>query len=94
MSAEVSLNRRQLVGVVVSNRMSKTVVVRATRLVRHPKYERVIRRSKKVKAHDPGLTPRIGDQVRIEETRPLSKDKRWRLVEILRRAPEVEEVAG
>lgn len=81
--------RRQMVGVVVSDRMAKTVVVQVTRLVRHPMYERVIRRAKKFKADDAGLKPRVGDEVRMEETRPVSKDKRWRVVEIVRRSPEV-----
>ncbi|MBI3322969.1 MAG: 30S ribosomal protein S17 [Candidatus Omnitrophica bacterium] len=85
--------RKRLVGVVTSDRMMKTVVVRVTRLVRHPTYRRVMRRSEKFKAHDAGLKPRIGDEVRIEETRPLSKDKRWRVVEILRKSPELPELA-
>ena len=80
------MNRRNLVGVVVSNRMTKTLVVRVSRLVRHPRYQKVMRRAKKFKVHDPGLRPNVGDEVRIEETKPLSKEKRWRLVEILRRA--------
>lgn len=82
--------RRQKVGVVVSNRMTRTVVVQVTRLVRHPIYERVVRRSEKFKADDGSLKACVGDEVRMEETRPLSKDKRWRLVEILRRSPESE----
>ena len=73
-----------MVGVVVSDRMTKTVVVRITRLVRHPTYGRVIRRSKKFKVHDPSGLAHTGDEVRIEETRPISKDKNWRLVEVLR----------
>ena len=81
--------RRHLVGKVVSDRMISTVVIEVTRLVRHPIYQRVIRQSKKFKAHDAGLKPRLGDEVRIEEMRPVSKDKRWRVVEIVRRAPEV-----
>ena len=80
--------RHRLVGTVVSNRMQKTIVVRVERLVRHPRYERVMRRSKKVKVHDGEQAAKPGDQVQIEETRPLSKEKRWRLVTILRRAPE------
>ena len=79
------MDRRRLVGVVVSDRMTKTVVVRVTRLVRHPVYQRVIRRSKKFKVHDPDSQAHVGDEVRIEETRPLSKEKRWRLLEVLRR---------
>ena len=77
--------RRQLVGVVVSDRMTSTVVVRVARLVRHPLYQKVVRRAKKFKVHDPGSQAHVGDQVRIEETRPISKDKRWRLVEVLHR---------
>ena len=78
--------RRQLVGIVVSDRMMKTIVIRVTRTVRHRLYPRVIHRSKKFKAHDGGLGARMGDEVRVEETRRLSKDKQWRLVEIIRRA--------
>lgn len=90
-----SMPRKQRVGVVISNRMTQTLVVRVTRLVRHPIYRKVTRRSRKFKVHDPGLKPSIGDEVRIEETRPISKDKRWRLTEIVRKAPEaVGEVAG
>ena len=70
------IGRRQLVGKVVSDRMSSTVVVEVTRLVRHPVYKRVIRRAKKFKAHDAGLKPRVGDEVRMEEMRPISV-KRW-----------------
>ena len=83
--------RKHLVGKVTSNQMTQTVVVEVTRLVRHPVYQKVIRRAKKFKVHDPGLKPKLGDEVRIEETRPISKDKRWRLVEIVRRSPEVAE---
>ena len=92
MSAQ-GTSRRQLVGVVTSDKMTQTVVVRVTRLVRHATYRRVMRRSKKFKAHDAGLKPRVGDEVRIEETRPISKDKRWRVVEILRKSPELPELA-
>ena len=74
-----------MVGVVVSDAMTKTIVVRISRLVRHPVYQRVIRRAKKFKVHDQDSLAHVGDEVRIEETRPLSKEKRWRLVEVLRR---------
>ena len=83
--------RKQMVGKVTSTRMTQTVVVEVTRLVRHPKYQKVVRRAKKFKAHDAGIKPKVGDEVRIEETRPISKDKRWRLVEIVRSSPEVAE---
>lgn len=76
--------RRQLIGTVVSDKMEKTVVVRVERLIEHPKYHKRLRRSKKYKAHDENNRCHVGDQVRIEETRPLSKEKRWRVVEILR----------
>lgn len=90
------LARKQRVGTVVSDRMTKTLVVRTERLVRHPVYEKVVRRFKKLKVHDSQGHAHRGDQVRIEETRPLSKDKRWRLVEVIRKAPERvdEEVVG
>lgn len=88
----MSAVRRRLVGTVVSNKMQKTIVVRIVRLARHPQYERVMRLAKKCKAHDESQTARPGDLVEIEETRPLSKDKRWRLTEVLRRAPEA--IAG
>ncbi len=90
-----SRGRRQLVGTVVSDRMTSTVVVEVVRLVRHPVYPRVVRRIKRFKADDAGLKPRVGDEVRMEETRPISREKCWRVVEIVRRAPEaVGEVAG
>ena len=85
--------RKRLVGVVVSDRMTKTRVVRVTRLVRHPVYERVVRRTKKFKVHDPDSTAKLGDEVRIEETRPLSREKCWRLVEVIRRGAERIELA-
>jgi small subunit ribosomal protein S17 len=75
--------RRTKVGRVVSDKMDKTVVVSVERLQRHPIYKRVIRRSTKFKAHDQDNAAQVGDTVRIEETRPLSRDKRWRIVEIL-----------
>lgn len=73
-------------GVVVSDRMQKTVVVAVERLVQHSKYRKFIRVRKKYKAHDETRTSHVGDRVRIEETRPLSRDKRWRVVEVLERA--------
>jgi small subunit ribosomal protein S17 len=70
-------------GVVVSDKMTKTRVVLIERVYRHPRYERVIRRSKRLKAHDETNASKMGDRVLIEETRPLSKDKRWRIRQIL-----------
>jgi small subunit ribosomal protein S17 len=71
--------------VVVSDKMTKTRVVRIERVYRHPRYERVITRSKRLKAHDETNASKVGDRVLIEETRPLSKDKRWRIRQVLAR---------
>jgi len=70
-------------GVVVSDKMTKTRVVVIERVYRHPRYERVITRSKRLKAHDEGNVSKTGDRVLIEETRPLSKEKRWRIRQVL-----------
>jgi small subunit ribosomal protein S17 len=78
--------RKTRVGRVVSDKMMKTVVVALQRRVPHPVYGKMVTRTKKVKAHDEENTAKAGDLVRIAETRPLSKDKRWRLVEIVERA--------
>jgi small subunit ribosomal protein S17 len=77
--------RRDQEGVVVSDAMQKTRVVRIERVYRHPKYQRVIRMSKRLKAHDEANESKVGDRVLIEETRPLSRDKRWRIRKILSR---------
>lgn len=77
-------NRRKLrEGTVVSDKMDKTIVVRVERLVKHPLYNKIVRRYAKLKAHDEKNECRVGDFVRIMETRPLSKTKRWRLTEII-----------
>jgi len=78
--------RKERIGEVVSDKQQQTIVVRVSRKTTHPIYKKVISQSKKYHAHDPLQEARIGDQVRIVETRPLSKLKRWRLVEILRKA--------
>ena len=80
--------RKTKVGRVVSDRMDKTIVVSVERLARHPLYKRVIRLSTKFKAHDEDNEARIGDTVLIEESRPLSATKRWRLVQVVHRAGE------
>lgn len=77
---------KRFVGSVVSDKMEKTVVVRVERLVRHPLYGKVLRRAKKYKAHDAENSCRVGDVVRIVESRPLSREKRWVVEEILKRA--------
>ena len=73
-------------GVVVSNRMDKTAIVEATERVRHPRYDKTVQRRSRLAVHDADNTLGVGDLVRVAETRPLSKTKRWRLVEILERA--------
>jgi small subunit ribosomal protein S17 len=77
------------VGVVVSNKMTKTVVVKVERRVANRKYGKIITRAEKYKAHDEAQACQIGDKVRIVETRPLSKDKRWRVAETLEKGAEV-----
>lgn len=76
-------NRKELVGVVISNKMEKTVTVKVSYKMRHPKYQKVIERSNKYYAHDESDALEIGQKVRMMETRPLSKMKRWRVVEAL-----------
>ena len=78
--------RKSRTGLVVSDKMDKTVVVAIQRRVPHPIYGKMISRTKRLKAHDEENSAKVGDTVRIVETRPLSKDKRWRLVEIVDRA--------
>jgi small subunit ribosomal protein S17 len=86
--------RRSKTGRVVSDKMDKTVVVSVERLRRHPIYKRVVRLSSKFKAHDEENSARVGDTVRIEESRPLSRDKRWTVVEVLTRGSGEELVDG
>ncbi len=78
--------RKTRVGTVVSNKMDKTIVVAIKDNVRHPLYKKIVKRTIKLKAHDAENACNIGDTVEIMETRPLSKDKRWRLVSIVERA--------
>jgi len=78
--------RKVRTGVVVSDAMDKTIMVRIDRQVRHPLYGKIVRRSSKLAAHDETNDAHVGDTVRVVETRPLSKSKRWRLVEIVERA--------
>jgi small subunit ribosomal protein S17 len=78
--------RKTKVGTVVSDAMQKTVVVEVQRRGRHPFYKKIIRHTRRFKAHDEAGDAHVGDKVRIAETRPLSKDKRWRVAEVLERA--------
>jgi len=84
---------RKLKGTIVSNKMKNTVVVRVDYLKKHPKYLKYFRVSKKFKAHDEGGTYQVGDVVMIEETRPISKDKKWKVIELVKRI-KTEEVEG
>ena len=78
--------RKTRTGKVVSDKMDKTIVVAIVELVRHPLYKKIIKQTIRLKAHDENNTATIGDRVSVMETRPISKDKRWRLVEILEKA--------
>lgn len=87
--AAVRAQRKERVGEVISNKMAKTIVVRVERRYPHPRFKKVVTGYKKFYAHDEKNEAKPGDRVRIEETRPLSKTKRWRLVEVVERAAEV-----
>lgn len=87
-------HRKERVGEVIANKMTKTIVVRVERRFPHPKFKKVVTGYKKFYAHDEKSEAKVGDRVRIEETRPLSKTKRWRLVEIVERGNEVAPVAA
>ena len=78
--------RKTMIGTVVSNKMDKTVVVEVKTSVRHDVYKKTVKRTYKLKAHDEENACKVGDKVKVMETRPLSKDKRWRVVEIMEKA--------
>jgi len=80
-------NRKTRIGIVVSDKMDKTVVVAIESYEKHPIYNKIIKRTKKYKAHDEENACKTGDKVKIMETRPLSKEKKWRVVEIIEKAP-------
>jgi small subunit ribosomal protein S17 len=84
--AEERGQRQMTVGTVISDKMQQTVVVEIARQVKHQTFNRMVRRKTRVKAHDEENACRIGDTVRLMETRPLSKDKRWRVVEVVKKA--------
>lgn len=88
--AEERGNRKVRIGTVTSNKMEKTITVLVETVKQHPLYKKTIRTSKKYKAHDEKNEAKIGDVVRIMECRPLSKDKRWRLIEVVERAKTLE----
>ena len=78
--------RKVMIGTVTSNKMDKTIVVSVETSVRHPLYGKIVKRTYKLKAHDEENACQIGDKVKVMETRPLSRDKRWRLVEVVQKA--------
>lgn len=78
--------RKEFTGTVISDKMQKTIIVRITRMAKHPKYKRIIKRYSKFKVHDEKNIAKVGDMVWIQETRPLSKDKRFRIIEVLKKA--------
>lgn len=84
--AEKQSNRKSIIGTVTSDKMDKTITVSVETVKQHPLYKKTIRTNKKYKAHDEENVAKAGDVVKIMETRPLSKDKRWRLIEIVRKA--------
>ncbi len=92
--AKAQGRKQEKIGQVVSTKMQKTIVVEVSRRVPHPLYKKIVTRRKKFYAHDEEQSARVGDTVRIVESRPLSRLKRWRLVEIIRRSalPELEEL--
>src|ERR1700759_5280681 len=87
-------NRKERIGQVISNKMTKTIVVRVERRFPHPRYKKVVTGYSKFYAHDEKSEAKVGDRVRIQETRPLSKTKNWRLVEVIERNTDVAPVAA
>lgn len=87
-------NRKERIGQVISNKMAKTIIVRVERRFPHPRYKKVVTGYSKFYAHDEKSEAKVGDRVRIQETRPLSKTKNWRLVEIVERSTDVAPVAA
>jgi small subunit ribosomal protein S17 len=87
-------NRKERIGEVISSKMAKTIIVRVDRRFPHPRFKKVVTGYKKLYAHDEKCEAKVGDRVRIEETRPLSKTKRWRLVEVVERGSSVAPVAA
>ena len=86
MQSNSRANRKERIGVVISDKMDKTITVRVERVMHHPVYNRGVRKAAKFKVHDENDSAKTGDVVRIQETRPLSKTKRWRLVEVVKRS--------
>src|SRR5512133_4353278 len=93
-AASARSKRKERVGEVISNKMAKTIIVRVERRFPHPRFKKVVTGYKKFYAHDEKSEAKVGDRVRITETRPLSKTKRWRLVEVVERAAELSPIAA
>lgn len=93
-AAAARANRKERVGEVIASKMAKTIIVRVERRFPHPKFKKVVTGYKKFYAHDEQSEAKVGDRVRIQETRPISKTKRWRLVEIVERGTELTPVAA
>lgn len=93
-AAPARANRKERVGEVISSSMTKTIIVRVERRFPHPRFKKIVTGYKKFYAHDEKSEAKVGDRVRIAETRPLSKTKRWRLVEVVERATQVAPVAA
>ena len=93
-AAAARSNRKERVGEVIASKMAKTIIVRVERRFPHPKFKKVITGYKKFYAHDEKSEAKVGDRVRIQDTRPISKTKRWRLVEIVERGSDVTPVAA
>ena len=87
--SQTSLRQRRVVGVVISNKMQKTVVVAVSRRVKHPRFHKFVTKRVKYKAHDESNNYRVGDRVELMESRPLSRDKRWRVARLIERPEEV-----
>lgn len=83
------IKRKERIGIVVSDKMNKTIIVRVSRTTRHPQYNRVIKRFNKFKVHDEKNIAKVGDLVKIQECRPLSKDKYFKLIAVIKKAEEV-----
>src|SRR5512146_2843932 len=92
-AADARARRKERVGAVIGNKMAKTIIVRVARRYPHPKFKKVVTGYKKFYAHDEKSEAKVGDRVRIEETRPLSKTKRWRLVEVVEKSSGIAPVA-
>lgn len=81
---ESRASRKERTGIVISNKIKKSIIVKIDRTAKHPKYGRIMKKSVKVAVHDENNSAKVGDRVKIQETRPLSKNKRWRFVEVLK----------